>query len=171
MRLSEIHPSEYNPYYKNYMGLVRDVPLLEALEIGLSNTPHFFESIPETKLHYRYAEGKWTPKDILLHVLDTERVFAYRALYFARAENADLEGFDENIFAQTAVTAHRNIPEMLQEYSAVRNATIFLFRSFTEPELKKTGKANNNILSVGAAGFIICGHEIHHRNIIKERYL
>ncbi len=171
MKPSEINASEYNPYYKNYIGLVKDIPLMEALELGLSTTPTFFKSIPSPKIMFRYAEGKWTPKDILLHIIDTERVFAYRALYFSRSENADLEGFDENIFALNAVTEHRDLLQLTQEYIAVREATISFFKSFSGTELKKMGKANKNLLSVGAAGFIICGHEIHHCNIINERYL
>ena len=111
------------------------------------------------------------PKDILQHIIDTERVFSYRALYFSRADSANLKGFDENIFAQSANGNNKSINNLLEEYSAVRNASFHLFKNFNEIELKRTGIANNSVMSVAAAGFIICSHEIHHQNIINERYL
>ncbi|QQX76104.1 MULTISPECIES: DinB family protein [Aequorivita] len=171
MRGSEIDASEYNSYYQGYVDFVNNLRLLDAFERGLENTQAFFASLPQAKLHYRYAENKWTPKDILQHIIDTERVFAYRALYFSRANNANLKGFDENEFAQNTVANTRSIDDLLQEYTAVRNASICLFRSFDKERLKLIGTANNSIMSVAAAGFIICGHEIHHQIIIKERYL
>lgn len=171
MRSTEINTSEYNSYYQRYIDLVDDLHLLQAMEIGLQKTQTFFNNIPQSKLHYRYAENKWTPKDILQHIIDTERVFAYRALYFSRADNADLKGFDENVFAQNTVANTRSINDLLQEYVAVRNASICLFNSFEDTHLKRKGIANKSIMSVAAAGFIICGHEIHHQNITNERYL
>ena len=93
MKPTEINPSEYNSYYQKYIDLVDDVSLSEALEMGLHDTPSFFKNIPQAKWHYRYAENKWTPKDILQHIIDTERVFSYRALYFSRADSANLKGF------------------------------------------------------------------------------
>ena len=105
------------------------------------------------------------------HIIDTERVFTYRALYFSRADSANLKGFDENIFAQNANANNKSIDVLLNEYSAVRNASIHLFKNFDDTQLKRTGIANDSIMSVAAAGFIICGHEIHHQNIINERYL
>ncbi len=127
MTPSEIQISEYNPYYKRYIDLVENLPLSEALAKGLTNTQTFFDSLPVEKWNYRYAEGKWTPKDILQHITDTERVFAYRALYFARSSNAELKGFDENHFAENALANNRTVDELLQEHLAVRNATICLF--------------------------------------------
>ena len=171
MKPTEISTSEYNSYYQNYIDLVNNVSLPEALEIGLRNTPKFFKGITEVKWNYRYAENKWTPKDILQHIIDTERVFTYRALYFSRADSANLKGFDENIFAQNANANNKSIDVLLSEYSAVRNASIHLFKNFDDTQLKRTGIANDSIMSVAAAGFIICGHEIHHQNIINERYL
>ncbi len=171
MLLSQLDASEYNPYFKNYIGLVPENDLLEVLAIGLANTNYFFENLPKEKLEYRYAEDKWTPKDILLHLIDCERVFCYRAMHFARTEQANLEGFDENVFALNANANRREIDDLLCEYVAVRTATILMFKGFSNVVLRRLGKANNNLLSVRAAGFIICGHEMHHCNIIKERYL
>jgi len=171
MKTSDLTTTEYFQYYKQYIDLVGDSSMLVALESGKTTTQQFFKSIPVSKLDFRYAKGKWTPKDILLHLIDTERVFTYRALYFARHENSDLEGFDENVFAQNGAGNDRSIDALLDEYVTLRNATVALFESFTEAQMKQTGNANGNVLSVRACGFIICGHEIHHSNVISERYL
>lgn len=171
MRSSELTQTEYFQYYKQYIDLVDDIPLVEALERGLMNTKEFFESIAQEKHLYQYEQGKWTPKEVLLHLIDTERVFCYRALYFARSEGSDVEGFDENIFGANCEANGRMLDDILKEYFAVRMATISLFKSFSEVVLKRGGMANNNMLSVRAAGFIICGHEIHHKRVIEKRYL
>ncbi len=170
MKRTEISTLDYNPYYQNYIDLVADVPLLEALESGFPETETFFNNLPSLKWTYRYQENKWTPKDILQHIIDTERVFCYRALYFARTENATLAGFDENIFAANAKANNKTHLSLIHEYKTVRAATISLFKGIEDAQLKNRGVANNNSMSVAAAGFIICGHEIHHRNIINERY-
>jgi hypothetical protein len=171
MKPSELTQTEYYEYYKPYVDLVDDVALIKALERGLMDTKDFFESIPQEKQLHQYGQGKWTPKEVLLHLIDTERVFSYRALYFARYEGSSVEGFDENTFGANCEANGRALDDLLKEYVAVRTATIALFESFSETVLKRGGMANNNTLSVRAAGFIICGHEIHHTKIIEERYL
>ena len=171
MKPSELKQTEYFHYYKPYIDLVDDISLIEALAVGLMNTKKFFELIPKDKELYQYEKGKWTPKEILLHLIDTERVFSYRALYFARYEGSSVAGFDENIFGANCEANDRTLEDLLKEYVAVRKATIVLFESFSEVVLKRGGMANNNPLSVRAAGCIICGHEIHHAKVIEERYL
>jgi hypothetical protein len=171
MKPSELKPTEYFAYYKPYIDLVDDIPLIEALERGLTRTKEFFASIPNNKQLHQYAEGKWTPKEVLLHIIDTERVFSYRALYFARSEGSSVAGFDENIFGVNCEANGRSLDDLLKEYVAVRKATILLFESFSEIVLKRGGVANDNPLSVRAAGCIICGHEIHHTKVVEERYL
>lgn len=171
MRPTQLNSSEHNSYYRQYIDLVEDIPLLSALEISKSRTRSFFGNIPKQKLEYRYAKDKWTPKDILQHIIDTERVFGYRALYFSRDQSADLRGFDENKFAANTHANTRTIDDLLDEHLVVRNATISLFNCFDNTQLKCIGMANNSKMSVRAAGFIICGHEMHHCNIINERYL
>jgi hypothetical protein len=171
MKPSEVLPSEYNPFYKRYIDLVGNSDLFDALTKGLKTSEVFFENLPDNKWDYRYAEDKWTPKDILLHIADTERVFAYRALYFARINNAELKGFDENIFAENAGANNMSVAQLLKNYVAVRNATLNLFKNFDINQLIQQGVANGSPMSVRAAGFVICGHEIHHCNIITERYL
>jgi len=171
MRVSEIASTEFHSYFKAYMDKVGDVTLKEALDTGWEDTISFFEAIPESKLDYRYSKDKWTIKDILLHLIDAERAFSYRALQFARSDNADLEGFDENIFVENAQANSRSLISLIGEYDKVRQSSIYLFNSFSKDVLKRTGKANGKMLSIRAAGFLICGHEIHHKEIIKERYL
>ncbi len=171
MKASEITKTEYFSYYKGYVDLVDDLPLIEALESGLIATNKFFETIPNAKLHFQYAKEKWTPKEILLHLIDTERVFCYRALYFARNAGSSIEGFDENIFGANCNANERDLDDLLKEFFSVRNATLHLFTSLSDEALKRGGKANGNELSVRSIGFIICGHEIHHKNLIEERYL
>jgi hypothetical protein len=168
---TELKPSDFNPYYSKYIDSVGNLPLITALEKGWKSTHTFFENLPADKWNYRYAENKWTPKDILQHLSDTERVFAYRALYFVRFRNADLKGFDENVFADNAMANNKSSEDLLRENTSVRLATISLFKNFTNEQFKQFGVANGNRMSVAAAGFVICGHEIHHCNIIKERYL
>jgi len=171
MNSPHLQLSEFNSYYLNYLNLVKNTQLVDALTIGAESTKAFFTEIPDNKLSYRYAKDKWTPKDILQHIIDTERVFAYRALYFARMNDANLEGFDENSFADNALAEKTHISQLVEEYETVRAATICLFKNFSHLELLKCGTANGSKMSVRAVGFIICGHEIHHCNIIKERYL
>ncbi|GAB5399350.1 MAG: DinB family protein [Aureisphaera sp.] len=162
---------DYNTYYKQYIDLTGNKPILESLEHGLSATKAFFDDIPLDKHDYQYADGKWTPREVLLHIIDTERVFAYRALQFARAENVVIKGFDQDEFAMTARPVKRTMEELLHEYAAVRNATIAMTKSFSGDTLKRRGEASGSPLSVLAALSIISGHEIHHAHIISERYL
>ena len=168
---SKIQSSEFNPYFKMYLDQLENVPLIEALANGASETNQLFRSLPEHKHEYRYEENKWTPKEILLHIIDAERAFSYRALFIARTDNANLEGFDENTFAENSNANERGMSDLLKEYNSVRAATINLFESFSDDTLKRVGKANGNTFSVRVAGFLTCGHEIHHRKVIKERYL
>jgi hypothetical protein len=163
--------NEYNPYYSNYIKLANHASLQSGLADSLNKTFEFYESIPEGKLNFRYAEGKWTIKEIIQHLLDSERVFSYRALCFARKESIALPGFDQDDYLANASSNDRSGSELIIEYKAIRAATIALFSSFTEDMLKCIGTASGSPMSTRAAGFIIIGHETHHCNIIKERYL
>ena len=125
MKASGLTQTEYFQYYKQYVDLVGDVSLIQALESGLTNTRAFFQSIPQEKQLHQYEHGKWTPKEILLHIIDTERVFCYRAMYFARAEGSNIGGFDENVFGANCEANCRSLDSLLKEFTAVRTATIF----------------------------------------------
>lgn len=171
MMSNQLESSEYNSYFKKYMDLVDGESVNEALKTGLEATNVFFEAIPSSKFFHCYAEGKWTPQEILLHIIDTERVFCYRAMYIARADSAVLEGFDENVFAKNSNANSREMGDLLKEYQAVRNGTMMLFNSFNPEDLKKIGQVSYHTISLRAIGLIICGHEKHHSGIIKDRYL
>jgi len=163
--------SEYNEYYKRYIDQATGDSLLTSLEKGKDKTLYFFKNLPIEKQEYRYAPDKWTPKEIVQHITDTERVFCYRALQFARADNVVIRGFDQDEFAANANTNDRTMEELLDEYAAVREASILFAMSCKEDTLLRMGVASNSPLSVRAALYILVGHEIHHRKIIEERYL
>lgn len=167
----QLMSDEYNPYYQPYIDEVSDLELLQVLEYNQDSLISFIKSIPEDKLHYRYADGKWTIKEIILHLIDTERVFAYRALCIARNDKSQLPGFDQDAFVVYSNANDRTIDSLLLEYQDVRKATLSLFATFDDKTLATKGTANNNVLSVRAAAFIIAGHEKHHLQIIKDRYL
>ena len=171
MKATDLSSSEYNPYFSGYISKVGERELMEGLKEGMKTTEIFFKDIPESKQSFRYAEGKWTPKEILLHLIDSERMFCFRALSFARSDNTNLPGFDENEFAANSNANERSMEDLIAEYICVRKASIALFGSFDKNTMRRIGRANNSELSVRAAGFLICGHEIHHRAIISERYL
>ena len=171
MSTSRPHPSEYNDYYNHYIDLVESDNLYDALKAGKERTATFFEGLAQDKHHYRYAEGKWTPKEVLLHLIDTERVFSYRALHFARAQNVVLPGFDQNVFVDNSDANNRSMSRLLEEYVAVRSATLLFGESCSEETFVRMGTASNNPFSVRALLYIIAGHEIHHCKIISERYL
>jgi hypothetical protein len=171
MTASQLTPDEFHSYYKPYIDLIKDMPLLTALPVGMTTTAQYFRAIPEAKQEFRYEEGKWTPKEILLHLIDTERVFSYRALLFARSKNPEIHGFDQDEFVDNCGANHRSMEDLVREYESVRTATLTLFSSFDDATLMRRGKANGVVLSARAAGFIVGGHEIHHCRIITERYL
>jgi uncharacterized damage-inducible protein DinB len=164
-------PSAYGEFYKNYIELVPKSDLFDALKASAKISSQFWNSIPEETSNYRYAEGKWSIKELLQHIIDTERIFSYRALAFARGEKVALPGYDENQYADNCLADSRSLREMIDEFVLVRKSTIALFKSFDESVLDYIGKASGFNLSVRAAGFIIVGHEIHHMNVMKERYL
>jgi hypothetical protein len=158
-------------FYHNYISQVPQNDLLEAFNAGTPAFIQFIENIPLLKREYRYAEGKWTIKEVLQHIIDGERVFAYRALRFARRDTTFLPGFDENTFANNAKTDKRDWDNVVDEFKAVRMASEYLFASFDDEQLDATGTANNNSIYVLGIGFIVVGHSLHHMNVIRERYL
>lgn len=171
MTTNNLNADEFNPYYNTYISKVGALALKDGLSSNCKTIELFLKSLPEDKLEYKYAEGKWTIKDILQHLIDTERVFTYRALRIARKDKTPLPGYDENAFATTSVADARSFDSLLVEYKSVRAATVSLFNSFTETMLKEKGIASGSAISVRAIGFILIGHENHHCEIIKERYL
>ncbi len=171
MKSSELNSDEYGDFYATYLNTLNNVDLLEELEISVHRLIRFVQEIPMDKFDYRYAEGKWTIKDILQHLIDCERIFAYRALRFSRGDQTELPGFEENEYALTANGNQRSIKDLLTELAIVRQATLALFKNFDDETLKRSGIASKNQMSVRAAGFIIIGHQNHHQRIFEERYL
>ncbi len=172
MKISEVKPDEYATFYATYINQVSsEYTLVEEFEISVHRLIKFVQNIPLDKFDYRYADGKWTIKDILQHLIDAERIFAYRALRFARNDQTPLPGFDENDYVDEANANSRSIKELLTELAVVRQATLSLFKSFSNEELLRKGIASNNPMSVRALGFVIIGHQNHHQRVFEERYL
>ncbi|NMH29075.1 DinB family protein [Flavobacterium silvaticum] len=171
MKFTEITPDEFAPYMAGYMNTLTDEDLFEELEISLHRFIRFVREIPMDKFDYRYAEGKWTIKEIIQHLIDSERIFAYRALAFARNDKTELPGFEENDYADESDGQSRHLNALLTELSEVRQSNLTLFKSFSKEALTRKGSANGNILSVRAIGFAIIGHMNHHLNVYRERYL
>ena len=172
MKITDLQPTEYAPYQGSYLTTIDDTySLTEEMEISVHRFIHFVQDIPMDKHEYRYAEGKWTIKDIIQHVIDAERIFAYRALRFSRNDATALPGFDENSYVDSTKADQRKLQDLLTELSLVRHANIALFKSFTPEDLLKTGIASGYAASVRALGFMIIGHQNHHMKIFKERYL
>lgn len=158
-------------FYKGYINSVKEDDMMEALANNTRQFRKFLKHIPGKKINYAYAEGKWTVKELLQHIIDAERVFCYRALSFARKDSAPLPSFDENVWAITAKAPKRKWNDLVDEFKALRAANIAFFASLDEEQLQQTGTANNNVMSVAALGFVCAGHVAHHMRIIRERYL
>lgn len=162
---------EYAPYAIMYIELLPDDGLvLQHLLDNVQMVKELVRSQPEEKLTSRCAEGEWTIKEILAHIIDTERIFAYRALRFARNDTTELAGFDQDAYAEYSGANARRIEDLLEELTAVRTATIALFKSFDEEVMKKSGLSNGYNLSVRSAVYQIAGHELHHVNSIRKNY-
>jgi uncharacterized damage-inducible protein DinB len=157
--------------FKNYIKQVDETDVLQALRLSGFRSQVLIHSIPDDKWDYRYAEGKWSIREVLCHILDAERIFAYRALRFARNDKANLHSFDENSYAPEANAGSRSLMKIANEFTHLRASTVDMFESFSEEMLRRRGTANNNEISVLALGFVIAGHETHHRKILAERYL
>lgn len=171
MMMSKPQPEEYAPFYQGYIGLVGEDDVLEKLSSNRKKTYYFFLSLPPEKADFAYAEGKWTVKEVLGHMIDTERIICYRLLCFSRADHHPLPGFNENFYASRANYKNRNLEDLADEFSTLRKANLYLYQNLNEEQLKRKGKASNALVSVKALLYIIAGHELHHLKIIQERYL
>lgn len=171
MKISEIATMHNIAYYSEYLADFEAVELNEILEISLYDFIHFVREIPLGKHDFRYAEHKWTIKEIIQHLIDSERVFSYRALRLARADSTPLPPFDENAYVAVTAANSRSLQALLEELSAVRQSTLLLFKSLTKDDLLRTGTVAGNEQCCGALGFVIVGHMKHHQKIYEERYL
>jgi uncharacterized damage-inducible protein DinB len=157
--------------YKGYVTLSKEYDLFDALDIARKRMAELVQALPEAKGEYRYGPDKWTIKELLCHLIDAERIFTYRALRFARNDKTALHGFEENDYAPEANAHGRTLAEIAQEATHVRQSTVDLYKSFTPEMLQRSGTANDKTLSVFHLGYVIAGHELHHYNILRERYL
>lgn len=164
-------PTEHVAYYARYIALVPGDEVLAAFDTETPATQELLEGIPAAKSLHRYEPGKWSIRESVIHVADCERVWAYRALRFARGDEADLKGFESNDWVPTSQADARPWPSILEEYAAVRRSTAALFRSLSPEAWRRSGTADGNRASVRALAYIILGHDIHHRALMRERYL
>ncbi|HDZ14515.1 hypothetical protein LCGC14_1175200 [marine sediment metagenome] len=171
MRTTELSFSEETPFYKVYIDTLGDVELLDILQRQLHHFPEFIESIPDEKLLFAYGPDKWTIAQVLVHVIDSERIFQYRALRFSRGDQNSLPGFDQDFYAERSKADRRSKESIIEEYKSVRKSTLALFATFDRDDLENSGTASHLQWSVAALGFVISGHQKHHRDIIRERYL
>ncbi len=162
---------EYPAYYKPFIEIAPQDEVVPSLkESGLNMTNSLF-GMSEELSEYRYEPNKWSIKQLLGHILDSERVFQFRAMSFARGEKTPLPGFDQDLYVKNSNAENLPFNHLLKQFEATRNATILLFESFTEEMLGIQGNANGFEISLKSLGFVISGHQQHHLNIIKERYL
>ena len=158
-------------YQQRYIDAAIGNSIEELIRNHSSSLIDFINSIPHEKANYKYAPEKWTVKQVLQHIIDTERIFSYRALRFSRNDDTPLSGFDEDSYATNAPVEHRSLSSLKKEFIALRKANDLLLSSFTEEQLQMTGIASGYKVSVNALCFIIFGHIIHHKEILEERYL
>lgn len=163
-------PSEYAAYYEKYVALVPGNDVVGSLETQHARTLQLLAGRSEGDGSFRYAADKWTVKDVLGHIADSERIFGYRALRIARADQTPLPGFEQDDYVRTGGFSDRALASLLDEFSSVRSATLALFRSLHQHAWVRRGVANQNEISVRALAFVIAGHELHHTKILEERY-
>lgn len=163
-------PEEFNPYYQNYIDTVDD-DVIDELETQATAFAEFIKAIPSEKETYSYGAGKWTVKELLGHVIDTERIMTYRAVRFSRNDKTPVPGFEEDFYVQNGHFNDRTMESMAEEFNMLRRANLHFFRSLTDEEINRQGIANENTMSVRALLFVIAGHVNHHRRILTERYL
>ncbi|WP_445747186.1 DinB family protein [Polaribacter sp.] len=168
-----IPENEYAPYYKNYIQQIEKngKSIVENLVISQDDFQQSLQNISIEKQLFAYDTGKWTVKQVVQHIIDTERVFCYRALCFARNDKTALPGFDQDLFVANDNANARNWSDLLEEMRVVRQGTILLYDSFTQDALLRIGSGSGKNMSVRAIGFMCSGHQLHHLNVLKERYL
>lgn len=161
---------DYPVFYDTYISLTTGTDVRNVLSESLKNLDSFLYTIPENQSDFAYAEGKWTVKEVLQHCIDTERIFAYRALSHARGEQQSLPGFEQNDYAATAALAHRSLKSLVEEFILVRRTTLLLFEGLLQEDLERVGVVNSQPIKTFCWGFIIEGHWLHHQRILKEKY-
>ncbi len=159
-----------NPYYDRYISLIGDDDIIEVLEEQRKTSEKFLKTFTEKQGNYSYADGKWTMKEVLGHVIDTEKIMAYRALAFARGEKQSLPGFEQDDYVAESNFNNRSLADLINEFLTVRDSNIILFKSFDEKILNRRGIASESEVTVLALIYIIAGHEKHHMKILRKKY-
>jgi len=165
-----ISEDEYRDYYSSYIQLTNGLDLLDQLETNRKNLKMIFEGMQGEKANYAYADGKWTIKEVLGHMIDTERIFNYRALALSRGEKVSLPGYDHDQYVENANFSDLAIEFLLNDYEHVRNSTVSLFHSFNDEQVMRRGIVNDSEFTVRGLGYVIVGHEMHHQKVLKEKY-
>ena len=168
-----IRPADHesHDYFKLYINQVSGNDFVQTLKDSLQSTLQLLKNLDDSKWDFRYAEGKWSIKEVMIHIMDTERIFAYRALRISRNDMTPLPGFEQDDYAPFYDPDNRSIESIIDEYEAVRKATISMFKNFNDDMLGRIGTASESPVSARALGFMVAGHEIHHVRILNERYL
>src|SRR5215510_696197 len=163
--------TEYAPYFEKYISLVPDGEIVVTLGLQIESTLSLIRGLSAAQGDLRYAPGKWSVKEVIGHLIDAERIFAYRALRFARNDATPLPGFDENSFVADAGFGSRSLADLAEEFEHVRKSNLYMFKHLDGDSWLRRGAANNNEASVGALAYIIAGHELHHVGILRSHYL
>ena len=171
MTINRPEETEYQPYYGRYVSMVPDANIVKVLSEQINETLALLRTIPESKEGFRYAPEKWSIRQLLGHVIDAERIFVYRALRFARNDQTPLPGFEENDYIRNASFDDYPLDELAAEFNSVREATALFFKHLSQEAWQRRGLANESEISVRALAYIIAGHELHHRGILRDRYL
>jgi uncharacterized damage-inducible protein DinB len=163
--------ADFPEYFTGYISKVNTDSIHEAIDTYSIALNQFYTNLPESKADYAYAEGKWTVKDMLQHIIDAERVFSYRIMCIARKDKTSLPSFDENTYAANSLANKRSLGDLKEEFIAVRKSTDLLLQSLSEEQFDEPGTSNNRPVTAKAIGYIIFGHMLHHKAILEERYL
>jgi uncharacterized damage-inducible protein DinB len=169
--MSHVDLSRVFEYYHKYINLAINDDLKTALEKHQTELSSFLKDIPKKKWNYRYAEGKWSIKEVVQHIIDAERVFTYRALCFSRKDHTPLPSFDENTFAANSKAHDRSKKDLIKELKIVQSSSAQMFNSFDDEQLDQSGIASDKPTYVKGIAYIVVGHSLHHKNILEERYL
>ncbi len=170
LAISRPEPDEFFEYYGKYIDLVPGDDAMPALRDQIVETIRLLKPLDESKALHRYAPGKWSVKEVVGHISDSERVFAYRALRIGRGDTTPLPGFDEKVYVPAGRFDARPLADILREFECVRAASVALFRGMSSDALLRRGTANDKEISVRALAWILAGHELHHRGLLVERY-
>ncbi len=172
MKITDLDKNDCNEYYWRYIQKIPEhLEIRKGFEVGCATVIRFFNTIPQDKLSFRYASDKWSIKEVLQHLIDTERVFMYRCFRISRKDKTPLAGFDQNIYVEPSGAHDKSMDSLIEEFKTIRQSSISFINSVSDDHLEVIGNANGGHMSARSAAFTIIGHEIWHMDVIKEKYL